>query len=75
EEFLTLLHHALATLPETQRRVVELSRLEGMKTADIARTLNRSEQTVRNQLSLGLKALYALLKNHVPLWMLFLFLG
>jgi RNA polymerase sigma-70 factor (family 1) len=75
EEFLVLLHRALDTLPETQRRVVELSRLEGMKTADIARTLDRSEQTVRNQLSLGLKALYAKLKGRVPLWALLLLLG
>lgn len=75
EEFLYLLRQALATLPDTQRRVVELSRLEGMKNADIARTLNRSEQTVRNQLSLGLKALYTKLRSRMPLWMLLLLLS
>lgn len=46
-----------------------------MKNADIARTLNRSEQTVRNQLSLGLKALYTKLRSRMPLWMLLLLLS
>jgi RNA polymerase sigma-70 factor (family 1) len=57
DEFVARLHRALRTLPATQQRVVKLSRMGGMGNKDIARELNLSEQTVKNQLSLGLKAL------------------
>ena len=75
EEFLVRLRQALDELPATQRQVVELSRLKGMHNDEIARTIGRSEQTVRNQLSLALKTLRKRLAGHVPLAFLALLLG
>lgn len=48
---------AVNRLPETQSRVVRLSRWEGKSNKEIAQLLNLKEQTVKNQLSLGIKVL------------------
>lgn len=70
-EFLTQLKKALKSLPPTQQKVIELSRLHGLSNKDIATRLNLSEQTVRNQLSLGLKTLRSLLdKTLIGFWLL-----
>ena len=61
EEFRQCVRHGLAKLPSTQRRCIELSRLEGLSIRDIALSLSLSEQTVKNSLSIGLRALRALL--------------
>jgi RNA polymerase sigma-70 factor (ECF subfamily) len=44
-------------LPDTQREVVRLSKVEQLSNQEIAVRLSLSEQTVKNQLSLGLKIL------------------
>lgn len=61
-DFLRSFHSALTKLPATQQRVVSLSKLAQKTNREIAAELGLSEQTVKNQLSLGLKALRALLR-------------
>ena len=55
DEFMHVIRQGLDRLPLTQRRVIELSRFEQKSIIEIASMLNLKEQTVRNQLSLGLK--------------------
>jgi RNA polymerase sigma-70 factor (ECF subfamily) len=57
EEFLHRFHAALNRLPLTRQQVVRLSKIDGLSNKEIAEMLSLSEQTVKNQLSLGLKAL------------------
>ena len=72
EEFVRLLRKALEQLPSTQRRVIELTRLRELSNKEAAQVLELSEQTVKNQLSVGLKALRRELSRlTVPLWLLF----
>lgn len=61
EEFRRCVRRGLAKLSPTQRRCIELSRLEGLSIRDIAARLSLSEQTVKNSLSTGLRSLKALL--------------
>lgn len=60
-EFKARVREALRKLPRTQRNVIALCRLLEMSTADAAARLGLSEQTVKNQLSLGLRRLYNIL--------------
>lgn len=69
-DFLRNFHSALTKLPATQQRVVSLSKLAQKTNREIAAELGLSEQTVKNQLSLGLKALRALLR--IALLLMFL---
>ena len=57
DEFRKSLDTAIGSLPSRQRQIVWFSKYKGMKNSEIAGTLNLSEQTVKNQLSLGLKTL------------------
>ena len=57
-EFVSMLRKAIALLPQTQRKVITLCRLEGLSVQEAAASLGLSEQTVKNSLSLGLKQLY-----------------
>jgi len=52
----------IGKLPETQRKVVMLSKFSQLSNREIAQMLDLSEQTVRNQLSLGLQKLKRTLK-------------
>lgn len=52
-------------MPSTQRRVIELTRLRELSNKEAAQVLELSEQTVKNQLSIGLKALRQALKRQV----------
>lgn len=61
DEFMHVIRQGLDRLPLTQRRVIELSRFEQKSIMEIASMLNLKEQTVRNQLSLGLKQLMILI--------------
>lgn len=74
DEFLQMIRAAMASLPENQQRIIRLSRIEGMKNGEIAKVLGRSEQTVKNQLSLGLKALREKLEGKIPFPLLLLLL-
>lgn len=66
EEYVRVLKAAIARLPSTQRQVIRLSRFALLSNKEIAQRLSLSEQTVRNQLSMGLKTLRALLGEALP---------
>jgi len=51
-------------LPARMRQVFRMSREDDLSIADIARKLNLSEQTVKNQLTEALKRLRASIKSH-----------
>jgi RNA polymerase sigma-70 factor (ECF subfamily) len=56
-EFVQQVRTAIGTLPSTQQKVIVLSRMQHLPNKEIAEKLSLSEQTVKNQLSLGLKSL------------------
>lgn len=63
EEFVAKFHAILKTLPETQQKVITLSKIKQLTNKEIAEKLSLSEQTVKNQLSIGLKVLKEKLGN------------
>lgn len=73
EDFYRLIKHEISKLPSTQQKVIQLSRFEQMRNKDIAQQLNLSEQTVKNQLSTGLKTLRENLIKNKELWALLTF--
>ena len=71
KEFVALIKRKLRSLPETQQRVIELSRFSDLTNKEIAQKLSLSEQTIKNQLSVGLKSLKGLLNEaYYLLWLL-----
>lgn len=73
DDFVRQLNLMLAKLPKTQQEIIRLSKLEMLNNQEIAEKLNYSEQTVKNQLSMGLKQLRQLISNRTNLmWLLFL---
>lgn len=56
-DFLDQVYKTINTLPTTQKRVILLSKFKQYTNKEIAAKLSLSEQTVKNQLSIGLKAL------------------
>uniref|UniRef100_UPI00402880A1 RNA polymerase sigma factor n=1 Tax=Prevotella sp. TaxID=59823 RepID=UPI00402880A1 len=71
-DFLTCLHKELKKLPSTQQKVITLSRLEGISNKDIAQRLQLSEQTVKNQITIGLKTLRTKMQKFYTLTTLFI---
>lgn len=69
DDFARKLQVAIDRLPPTQRKVVRLSKFEGMSNKEITAALGLSEQTVKNQLSLALKQL----RKELPLLVFFIF--
>lgn len=67
DEFLREVQQALTTLPTTQQKIIRMSKLELLPNKVIAERLALSEQTVKNQLSIGLKTLK---KKFNKLWWL-----
>lgn len=61
KEFVDQINEAIEKLSPTQQNVIRLSKFEQMNNTEIAKELSLSEQTVRNQLSVGLKCLRELL--------------
>ena len=61
EQYVKIVKGAIRRLPPTQQRVIALSRFSQLSNKEIAERLSISEQTVKNQLSVGLKALRELL--------------
>lgn len=57
KELQSVILHELDNLPVKMRRIYDLSRVENMRTAEIAEQLNISEQTVKNTLTTALKRL------------------
>lgn len=73
DDFMRQVNQCIDQLPPAQRDIIRLSKYEMLSNKEIAAQLNYSEQTVKNQLSLGLKQLRAMLKQKgVFLWILFL---
>ena len=64
-EELLRLAHAIARLPEDQRRVVELHYLKGLAVADVATQIGRTRPAAVGLLFRGLKRLRELLKDTV----------
>ena len=60
-EFMILVDKKIKQLPQTQQKVIRLSRFEDLSNKEICEVLNLKDQTVRNQLSMGLKHLRELL--------------
>ena len=61
EQYVRIVKDAIRRLPSTQQRVITLSRFSQLSNKEIAERLSLSEQTVKNQLSIGLKALREML--------------
>lgn len=57
DEFIKQVNDCISQLPAAQQQIIQLSKFEQMGNKEIAEQLNYSEQTVKNQLSLGLKQL------------------
>lgn len=57
DDFLFQFEQLMEILTDTQRKIIRLSKLEGYSAKEIAKKLNLSEQTVRNQLTMGVKKL------------------
>ena len=62
-EELVRLAHAIARLPQDQRRVVELHYLEGLAMADVAERIGRARPSAVGLLFRGLKRLRELLRE------------
>lgn len=56
-DFVDMLEKEIKKLPDTQQKVIKLSRFNNLSNKEVAQKLELSEQTVKNQLSVGLKAL------------------
>ena len=63
--------HNLNLLPRQQRVIIEMAKFDELTPAEIAKQLGISVQTVRNQLSTGLKELRQLLSDIMVIVMLF----
>lgn len=61
QEDLLRLSEALTELPEAQREVIVLHHLQGLKLAEVAAEIGRSESAVAGLLFRGLKSLHSLL--------------
>lgn len=53
----------LATLPDAQRRAIELTKLDGLSVAEAARTTGASATAIKTQVHRGLKRLAALVRR------------
>lgn len=62
DDFVKTFYQALERLPAQERNIVRMSKIEQMSNKEIARQLNLKEQTVKNELSNGLKDLRAIMK-------------
>lgn len=70
EDYLKKVRSEMTKLPETQKKVIELSKIKQLSIKETAECLALSEQTVRNQLSLGLKSLKLLIGKDVIILLL-----
>lgn len=73
DEFVKMVNQCIGQLPAAQQKIIRLSKFEQMTNKEIAVHLNYSEQTVKNQLSAGLKQLRVMLQKKgilLFLWLL-----
>lgn len=61
EQYVKIVKDAIRHLPSTQQHVIILSRFSQLSNKEIAERLSLSEQTIKNQLSVGLKTLREIL--------------
>ena len=61
EEIIQLWEEKIKRLPEQRQKVFRMSRLEGLTYAEIAKKLDLSENTVRNQVQIAVQSLICLL--------------
>jgi RNA polymerase sigma-70 factor (ECF subfamily) len=73
DEFVKQVYKAIDKLPQTQKNVITLSKIQQLNNKEIAERLSLNEQTVKNQLSLGLKTLKQELYKSFPFWWLLFF--
>ncbi|HEU4552906.1 MAG TPA: sigma-70 family RNA polymerase sigma factor [Chitinophaga sp.] len=66
KELKQLIDNAVSQLPARMQQIFRMSREDDYSIAEIARQLNLSEQTVKNQLTEALKRLRIALQSHVP---------
>lgn len=64
------IEEAISSLPEKCREIFILSRFEGMSHQEIAKQLQLSPSTVNNQISMGMKKLKRMLKDHLYIFFL-----
>jgi RNA polymerase sigma-70 factor (ECF subfamily) len=62
EEAQQAVRAALAELPETQRRPIEMAYFEGLSYREVARELNEAEGTVKYRIRIGMQKLRAALR-------------
>lgn len=74
-EFVRKIQALLGELPVTQQKVIRLSRFQQLSNREIAEKLALSEQTVKNQLSLGLKILKEKLDKTFLWFLMILFIN
>ena len=67
DEYLEIVRQSIDQLPPAQRRILRMSKFEGKSNREIAEALSVSEKTVKNQLSLGNKALRAVIKRFLTI--------
>lgn len=63
QEITGCLNRAIQMLPDKRRKVLIMSKLQGMKINEISEELDISSQTVKNQLSIAIKQLRLELKS------------
>lgn len=57
DELIAAIHSIARRMPPTRRKIVVMSKITQMKNKEIAEKLSLSEQTVKNQLTAGMKTL------------------
>lgn len=65
--FLSSIKLFIDRMPPTRAKVVKLSKLEGFNNKEIADILSLKEQTVKNQLSIGVKELRSFIKDFLSI--------
>lgn len=65
DDFTRTFRRLLAGMPPRMRTLIILSKFEGLDNGEIARRLGVAEKTIRNQLSLALKELYARVSPYI----------
>lgn len=68
DEIETIIYNAINSLPEKCKQIFILSKINGMKYDEIAKQLEISPNTVKNQVSNALEKIRKSLKNHLPLF-------
>jgi RNA polymerase sigma-70 factor (family 1) len=74
-EYQAWLNQALSKLPEQQRKVYQMARMDGLSYKEIADVLNLSPLTVKKHMARALEYLRKSLKNRNEHWLVFILLA